>query len=192
MSAPVLRAQDLEPDRPAPGQEHGRGSLRPRRRARLDASFTSPGASESLFVIGIDNCQANTIGHRVLAIFPLTGSPKATLRWDEHDVGESRGSFVAILQKSGEPARLLETDGRLIELNRDFVAGAPGASPSKRASQGGGRRRGHGGCSSRSRLRPATDVSRSRSHPRTTTPWARPIGRAPDRACQAVPNAVRA
>jgi hypothetical protein len=105
---------------------------------RLDASFTAPGASESLFVIRIDNCQANTIGHRVLAIFPLTGSPKATRRWDEHDVGESRGSFVAILQKPGEPARLLETGGRLIELNRDFAAGAPGASPSKRASQGGG------------------------------------------------------
>jgi hypothetical protein len=108
---------------------------------RLDASFTAPGASESLFVIGINNCQANTIGHRVLAIFPtgaLTGSPKATLRWDEHDVGGSRGSFVAILQKPAEPARLLETSGRLIELNRDFVVGAPGASPSKRASQGGG------------------------------------------------------
>jgi hypothetical protein len=108
---------------------------------RLDASFTAPGASESLFVIGIDNCQANTIGHRVLAIFPtgaLTGSPKATLRWDEHDVGESRGSFVAILQEPGEPARLLETSGRLIELNRDFVAGAPGASPNWRASQDGG------------------------------------------------------
>jgi hypothetical protein len=107
---------------------------------RLDASFTAPGASESLFVIGINNCQANTIGHRVLAIFPtdaLTGSPKATLRWDEHDVGGSRGSFVAILQEPGEPARLLETSGRLIELNRDFFAGAPGASP-KRASQGGG------------------------------------------------------
>jgi hypothetical protein len=104
---------------------------------RLDASFTAPGASESLFVIGIDNCQANTIVHRVLAIFPLTGSPQPTLRWDEHDVGESRGSFVAILQKPGEPARLLEASGRLIELNRNFVAGAPGASPNKRASQGG-------------------------------------------------------
>jgi hypothetical protein len=108
---------------------------------RLDASFTAPGASESLFVIGIDNCQANTIGHSVLAIFPtaaLTGSPKATLRWDEHDWGGSRGSFVAILQQPGERARLLETSGRLIELNRDFVAGAPGASPNKRASQDGG------------------------------------------------------
>ena len=107
---------------------------------RLDASFTAPGASESLFVIGINNCQANTIGHRVLAIFPagaLTGSPKATLRWDEHDVGGSRGSFVAILQEPGEPARLLETSGRLIELNRNIVAGAPGTSPNKRASQGG-------------------------------------------------------
>ncbi len=108
---------------------------------RLDASFTAPGASESLFVIGIDNCQANTIGHRVLAIFPagaLTGSPKATLRWDEHDWGGSRGSFVAILQEPGEPARLLETSGRLVELNRNFVAGTPGASPNERASQGGG------------------------------------------------------
>ncbi|HEY5241635.1 MAG TPA: hypothetical protein VIJ22_09230 [Polyangiaceae bacterium] len=108
---------------------------------RLDASFTAPGASESLFVIGIDNCQADTIGHRVLAIFPtgaLTGSPKATLRWDEHDRGGSGGSFVAILQKPGEPARLLEASGRLIELNRNFVAGAPGASPDKRVSQGGG------------------------------------------------------
>ncbi len=105
---------------------------------RLDASFTAPGASESLFVIGIDNCQANTIDHHVLAIFPtgaLTGSPKATLRWDEHDdAGESRGSFVAILQKPGEPARLLETSGRLVELNRSFVAAA---SPDKRGSQGG-------------------------------------------------------
>jgi hypothetical protein len=109
---------------------------------RLDASFTAPGASESLFVIGIDNCQANTIGHRVLAIFPtgtLTGSPKATLRWDEHEVGTSRRSFVAILREPGEPARLLDTDGRLIELNRDFVAGAPGTSPHKLAWQGGGR-----------------------------------------------------
>jgi hypothetical protein len=108
---------------------------------RLDASFTAPGARESLFVIGIDNCQANTIDHRVLAIFPtgaLTGSSRATLRWDEHDVGGSRGSFVAILQQPGESARLLEASGRLIELNRDFVAGAAGASPNKRPWQEGG------------------------------------------------------
>jgi hypothetical protein len=110
---------------------------------RLDASFTAPGASESLFVIGIDNCQRNTIGHRVLAIFPagvLTGSPKATLRWDEHDVDESRGPFVAILQKPGEPARLLDTSGHVVALNRDFVVGAPGGSPNERASQRGGPR----------------------------------------------------
>jgi hypothetical protein len=108
---------------------------------RVDASFTAPGASESLLVIRIDNCQANTIGHRVLAIFPtggLTGSPRATLRWDEHEVGGSRKSFVAVLQEPGEPARLLDTAGRLIELDRDSVAGALGTSPRKLASQNGG------------------------------------------------------
>jgi hypothetical protein len=99
---------------------------------RLDASFTAPGARESLFVIGIDNCQANTIDHHVLAIFPtaaLTGSPKATLRWDEHETQGAPSSFVALVQGPGERARLLAANGRLIELNRDFGAKAPDSGP---------------------------------------------------------------
>ena len=109
---------------------------------RLDASFTAPGASESLFVVDVLNCQANTIGHRVLAIFPTDtlGLPKATLRWDDYDYHHDEGVFVAVLQEVGKPARLLETRGRgarLVELNRDFVPGASGTSSHDLAGPGG-------------------------------------------------------
>jgi hypothetical protein len=112
---------------------------------RVDATFTEPGARESLFVIRIDDCQSNDFEERVYAIFPtdaLDRPSEPVLRWVEHRLPGRTGRFVAVRQEAGRPARLVEVLGshekRLVELNREFVRGAPfGVSSSASAFDGG-------------------------------------------------------
>jgi hypothetical protein len=112
---------------------------------RVDATFTEPGARESLFVIRIHDCQQSDFEGRVYAIFPtdaLDRPSEPVLRWVEHQFPGDAGTFVAVRQEAGRSARLVEVFGdhqtRLVELNRDFARGAPfGVSAHAFALDGG-------------------------------------------------------
>jgi hypothetical protein len=113
---------------------------------RVDATFTAPGARESLFVIRIDDCQTNSFESLVYAIFPTDALDRPgppVLQWVERRWPSEAGHFVAVRQEPDHSARLVEVIGdehkvRLVELNRDFVPGAALGTSSHAVALDGG------------------------------------------------------